>query len=225
MSVWSRVAGVFKRRSESSSAPIAGLFAAPIRAAGWWRDDQVEQLRNYQSWVYAAVNAIAQEVAQQRPFLYRNTGQAEHEQIPLPGTHTLVRLLESPNPWMTRWELWYLTVVYLELTGNCYWYAAPRLGSEGRRFGPAELWVVPSPWVRVIPDPAQFVRAYEVAAPGAQAETFSADEIIHLKYPNPLDPHYGLSPLQANALTVDANTELLKSRYQAFHSGQKPGLV
>ena len=40
------------------------------RPAGWWRDDQVEQLRNYQSWVYAAVNAIAQEVARQRPFVF-----------------------------------------------------------------------------------------------------------------------------------------------------------
>src|SRR5262245_9030799 len=225
MSIWSRVSGVFKRRGESSANAVASLFATPTRPPGWWRDDQVEQLRNYQSWVYAAVNAIAQEVAQQRPFLYRNTGQAEHEQIPLPNSHPLVRLLDSPNPWMTRWELWYLTVVYLELTGNGYWYAVPRLGADGRRLGPAELWVVPSPWVRVIPDPGQFVRAYEVTAPGAPAETFSADEIIHLKYPNPLDPHYGLSPLQANALTVDANTELLKSRYQAFHSGQKPGLV
>ena len=57
----------------------------------------------------------------------------------------------------------------------------------------------------------EFVKAYQVAAPGVPAETFGPDEIIHLKYPNPLDPHYGLSPLQANALTVDANTELLKS--------------
>lgn len=136
MSVLSRVAGMFKRRGESTSAPIAGLFATPVRAAGWWRDDQVEQLRNYQSWVYAAVNAIAQEVAQQRPFLYRNTGQAEHEQIPLPAAHPLVRLLDSPNPWMTRWELWYLTVVYLELTGATGTPrrgAAPTAGGSGRR--------------------------------------------------------------------------------------------
>jgi HK97 family phage portal protein len=225
MSVWSRLSTIFKRRSDNQSSAIGGLFAAPMRPAGWWRDDRVEQLRNYQSWVYAAVNAIAQEVAQQHPFLYRNTGQAQHEQVPLPAAHPLVRLLDSPNPWMTRWELWYLTIVYLELTGNCFWYAATRRGSDGRRLGPAELWVVPSPWVRVVPDPGEFVRAYEVMAPGAVMETFAADEIIHLKYPNPLDPHYGLSPLQANALTVDANTELLKSRYQAFHSGQKPGIV
>jgi HK97 family phage portal protein len=196
-----------------------------MRPAGWWRDDPTEQLRNYQSWVYAAVNAIAQEAARQRPFVYRNTGQADHEQMPLPHTHPLVRLLDTPNPWMTTWELWYLTVVYLELTGNCFWYAAPVRVNGTKLPDPGELWVVPAPWVRVIPDADRFVKAYVVTAPGAAPEYFDPDEIIHLKYPNPLDPHYGLSPLQANALTVDANTELLKSRYQAFHAGPRPGLV
>jgi len=201
------------------------LGMATSRPAGWWREDAVEQLRNYQSWVYAAVNAIAQEVARQRPFLYLNTGQAEHEQRPLTHTHPLMRLLDRPNPWTTPWELWYLTVLYLELTGNCYWYTAPqRLGGD-RLAAPGELWIVPTPWVRIIPDAAAYVKAYEVAAPGAPVELFSPDDIIHLKYPNPLDVHYGLSPLQANALTVDANTELQKSRYQTFHAGQRPGVV
>src|SRR5207244_11109773 len=103
------------------------------RPAGWWRDDHVEQLRHYTSWVYAAVNAIAQEVARQRPYLYRNTGPAEHDQDPLPPAHPLARLLATPNPWLTAWELWYLTVVYLELTGNCYWYAATLRVGAGRR--------------------------------------------------------------------------------------------
>ena len=113
-----RQARVLPKRAE---ARIAELFAAPYQLGqpGWWRDDHTEQLRNYQSWVYAAVNAIAQEVAMQRAFLYVSTGQAEHEQVPLPHTHPLVRLLDNPNPWLTPWELWYLSVVYLELTGNC----------------------------------------------------------------------------------------------------------
>jgi HK97 family phage portal protein len=171
--------------------------------------------------VYAAVNAIAQEVARQRPFLYRNTGQADHDQTPLPHTHPLCRLLDRPNPWLTPWELWYLTVVYLELTGNCFWYVAP---TEDRSV-PAELWIVPTPWVKVVPDPREYVAAYEVHAPGLPTERFAPDEFVHLKYPNPLDPHYGLSPLQANALTVDANTELQKSRYQTFLAGPRPGVV
>lgn len=219
--MWTRVRSWFKAAPARGNGRVgAGIFAPAVRPAGWWREDHVEQLRNYQSWVYAAVNAIAQEVARQRPFLFVNTGQADHEQTPLPHTHPLARLLDHPNPWMTPWELWYLTVLYLELTGNCYWYAAPRVNGQ-----PGELWIIPTPWVRVIPDPVQFVKGYEVAVPGVPTEVFAPEEVIHLKYPNPLDVHYGLSPLQANALTIDANTELQKSRYQTFLSGQRPGLV
>jgi HK97 family phage portal protein len=109
--------------------------------------------------------------------------------------------------------------------GNAYWYCAPLTVGDARLALPGELWIVPTPWVRVVPDASRYVRAYEVSAPGAAPQLFTPDEIIHLKYPNPLDLHYGLSPLQANALTVDANTELQRSRYQAFHAGQRPGVV
>lgn len=206
-------------------ARVAGLFAPPGPAAGWWQDDPAEQLRNYRSWVYAAVNAIAQEAARHRPVLYTNTGPAEHDQKPLPHNHPLARLLDRPNPWLTPWELWYLTVVYLELTGNCFWYVAPQSVGDTRLGTPGEIWVIPTPWVRVVPDPKEYVKAYRVTAPGAGAETFGPDEVVHLKYPNPLDPHYGLSPLQANALTVDAHTELLRSRCQTFQAGPRPGVV
>jgi HK97 family phage portal protein len=228
MGIWSRLLAWMKgkRQQRSGEERIAGL-AAPqsLNPAGWWREDHAEQLRNYQSWVYAAVNAISQEVAMQRPYLYVVSGQAEHEQAPLPHDHPLIRLLAEPNPWMTPWELWYLTTVYLELTGNCYWYAPLFQVGRTRTRVPAELWIIPTPWVRIIPDSREYVRGYQVAAPGGPVQQFDPDEIIHLKYPNPLDLYYGLSPLQANALTVDANTELQKSRYLAFHAGQRPGMV
>ncbi|QEL14839.1 phage portal protein [Limnoglobus roseus] len=105
MSLVSRIATVVKALRTASEKPvapkIASLFAGTYGpAAGWWRDDPAEQLRNYQSWVYAAVNAVAQEVAKQKPYLFLNTGQAEHEQSPLPHSHPLCRLLDNPNPWM-----------------------------------------------------------------------------------------------------------------------------
>jgi HK97 family phage portal protein len=208
-------------KSAEQESRIGPIFSNPFSPrAGWWGEDPTEQLRNYRSWVYAAVNAIGQEVAKQKPYLYRNTGPAEHDHIPLSPSHPLSRLLEAPNPWLTPWELWYLTVVSLELTGNCFWYLA--LSEEST---PGEIWVIPTPWVRIVPDAKNYIAAYEVIAPGATVEKFHPSEIVHLKYPNPLDPHYGLSPLQANALTVDANTELLKSRYQTFVVGPRPGVV
>jgi len=121
MSLVSRLVKALRPPAPKVPPPkIASVFAPPFPAGGWWHDDPTEQLRNYRSWVYAAVNAIAQETARHKPFLYLNTGQAEHEQTALPHTHPLCRLLDRPNPWMTAWELWYLTVVYLELTGNCF---------------------------------------------------------------------------------------------------------
>ena len=222
MSLLARMLKALRPSPPKSPPPrVAAVFTPPYPAVGWWHDDPAEQLRNYRSWVYAAVNAIAQEVARHRPLLYRNTGPAEHDLVTLPHTHPLCRLLDRPNPWLTPWELWYLTVVYLELTGNAYWYVAPH-AADG---SPGELWVIPSPWVRIVPDRTEYVRAYEVAAPGVPAESFRPGEVVHLKYPNPLDPHYGLSPLRANALTIDANTELLRSRYQTFLAGARPGVV
>ncbi len=226
MSLLSRVLKALKPPPPKGSPPrMAAVFAPPHPAAGWWQDDPAEQLRNYRSWVYAAINAIAQEAARNRPFLYRNTGQAEHEMIALPHTHPLCRLLDRPNPWLTPWELWYLTVVYLELTGNAFWYIAPQCVTDVRMGTPGEIWIIPTPWVRVVPDRTHFVKAYQIAAPGMATEEFAPEEIIHLKYPNPLDPHYGLSPLQANALSVDANTALLQSRYHTFQAGSRPGVV
>ena len=58
----------------------------------------------------------------------------------------------DPNPWLTPWELWYLTVVYLELTGNCFWYVAPQSVGDTRLGTPGEIWIIPTPWVRVVPD-------------------------------------------------------------------------
>src|SRR5438874_3827104 len=112
MSAWTRALTAVKAAlARRAAAPrMAGLFAAPpaAPAAGWWRDDHVEQLRHYTSWVYTAVNAIAQEVARQRPALDRVTGPADHDRAPLPPAHPLARLVANPNPWLTAWELQHL---------------------------------------------------------------------------------------------------------------------
>ena len=58
MSVLHRLSSLFKHLRAKPPAPdrIAALFAPPFApAGGWWRDDPTEQLRNYRSWVYAAV--------------------------------------------------------------------------------------------------------------------------------------------------------------------------
>ena len=206
---------------------VAGVFAPPYPAAGWWHDDPAEQLRNYRSWVYAAVNAIAQEAARHRPFLYLNTGQAEHEQIAAAAHAPALPPARPPQPVA---DAVGTLVSHDRLSGTdrqlrsgtsrrnrsaTRGTACPAKSGSCRRRGCASS-----------PIAAQYVKALSRSpSPACRPRSFGPDEVIHLKYPNPLDPHYGLSPLQANALTVDANTELLKSRYQTFLAGQRPGVV
>src|SRR5262245_66423464 len=92
--MWSRLQTWLKTsRTRSVGRVGVGGFAPAARPAGWWRDDHVEQLRNYQSWVYAADNAIAQEVARQRPLPFVDAGQADQDKAPLPHLHPLSRTL------------------------------------------------------------------------------------------------------------------------------------
>src|SRR5262249_26087671 len=65
MAYWNHRPAMLKRSGDGQRAlparrvdeRTAEVFAAPYEfsRAGWWRDDHTEQLRNYQSWVYAAV--------------------------------------------------------------------------------------------------------------------------------------------------------------------------
>ena len=81
MSLWTRIKSAMTRTKSPPAARFASLVAAAAQP-GWWRDDPTEQLRNYSSWVYAAVNAIAQEVARQRPFLFAHRPAHDHEPLP-----------------------------------------------------------------------------------------------------------------------------------------------
>ena len=161
-----------------------------------WAEDVEEQVRHYRHWVYAAVRAIASKVAGTELTLCARRADGVDEVTDL--AHPLVRLLEEVNPFETRHGLWERTVTFLELTGNAYWYVA-----ENRLGVPAEIWLIPSQMMRVVPDRQRFIKGYVCRVEGSEVG-FDRRDIIHLKYPNPRSLYYGRGPLQAAAASVDA---------------------
>src|SRR5208283_3682275 len=71
----------------------------------------------FNGWTFAAVNAIASEVANIQFRLFQVTGDDHDEQ----DDHPLLTLLDGVNEFMTGIELKYITMAHLELTGNFYW--------------------------------------------------------------------------------------------------------
>jgi Phage portal protein len=89
---------------------------AIYRPSGAKTVDAAKAMANFTGWTYAAVNAIASEVANIQLRLYRINGN-DHQEV---DHHELLDLLDSPNEYMTGIELKYTVMAHLELTGNFY---------------------------------------------------------------------------------------------------------
>ncbi|WP_199261693.1 phage portal protein [Paracoccus binzhouensis] len=118
--------------------------------------------------------------------------------------HPVLDLLRRPNPGQGRAELFEALFGQILLSGNGYLEAV----GEGAKGLPAELHVLRSDRMAVVPGPDGWPIAYEYAVGGRKVRfdmAGSPDPICHIRSFHPLDDHYGLSPMQAAAVAVDVH--------------------
>jgi len=174
--------------------------------------DYQAMVDSYESWVYACVSVIASTAAATSLYLYANKN-GKREQV---FEHVFLDMMKNVNPFMNRFELWELTLTFLELTGNAYWWIVPnRLGV------PAEIWVIPSQNMKVVPDKREFLKGYLYGGMGNQV-AFEREEIIHFKYPNPKSLYYGMGPLEAARYEVSSNEYQKKYEMALFKNQARP---
>ncbi len=110
--------------------------------------------------------------------------------------HPFLDLIENPNPFTSESAFMRDTDLYQELTGNSYWYIIFQnvLGSKI----PKELWILPSPNMRVLPDKKEFIKGYEFKRIHDNVDIpLGTEEIVHFKMSSSTSPYYGTAPLQA----------------------------
>jgi len=117
--------------------------------------------------------------------------------------HPLIELLNRPNPMQAKGAFFESVIAFLMLTGNTYVHGASVGGP------PLELWGLRPDRMRILPAP-QGIRGFVYDINGAK-KTWDVDqvtgksEILHVKFFNPLDDWYGMSPVEAAAWAVDAH--------------------
>jgi len=211
--VWSAISALFSKKGGGGVAALVPPLMSGRPAP--WAADPAEQVLHLRHWVYAAVRAVAGAVASQRLRFYAAKGSGRVEL----DDHAAARLFRRVNPFHTRWWLMSSTVTYLELTGNAYWWVPSNaLGA------PAEIWLMPSQRVRVVPDERDFIGEY-VYRLGSREVRFAPGEVVHFRYPNPGSDFYGAGPLQAAAESVDAHESLKVAQANSFAGGAFPGLI
>jgi phage portal protein, HK97 family len=132
-------------------------------------------------------------------------------------THPLVSLLDRPN----QYESWPKFIEHvigdLEHSGNCY---IERVGpSKNPNTRPRELNILPPAKMRLKRgDARQPIMGYQW---GGDVD-FEPWQVLHLKYYNPLDYFYGLSPLAAASHAVDMNNAADTWNYSLFRNAGRP---
>ena len=170
--------------------------------------------------VYAAIRLRGESVAR-TPLVVHRPAPGSGVEVPAGADHPLQRLLDMPNPFWTRGDLWRATETYLGLWGSAFW------GLERDGAGKvAEIWPLRPDRVRVLPDPERYVRGFVYASQGGGTPVpYLPEDVVWFRYFNPIDEYAGLSPMAPLRLSADMGMDALRANRSALGNESLPGLV
>ncbi|MFZ1951252.1 MAG: phage portal protein, partial [Pseudolabrys sp.] len=150
--------------------------------------------------VYRAVRLIAESVGALSFVLYE--GVAERD------IHPLLDLIRRPNPRQDGASFLENIASHLLLAGNAYIEAVGLGAGEEGDPQVRELYALRPDRMKLVPGADGWPQAYDYTVAGSTVrfdQSAMLPPILHLTFFNPLDDHYGLSPLEAAAIAVDTH--------------------
>lgn len=202
-----------------------GVALSPIYGTGgWWAPSGVSQAKLMDvsnTWVYGCISKIAEAIGASHLRLYRVKGTERQEWEEL-DDHPLLRLLNMPNSYMPRFELFQVWSMHDDLTGNAYWLLD---GMKRETSVPTAIYPLnPSfikPKVTTLPE---IVTGY-LYTNGVQTREFKPFEVLHFRRPSAKNPYLGFGPTEAVADSIDADNWAREWMRKFFQNSGRPGLV
>lgn len=178
-------------------------------------------------WVFKNNDVIAKEVAQIKFTLYQlgmSKGQVTYTEVP---DHALLQLLDKFNSANTTSDAMYNTQSHKKLVGDAFWL----LIKNGKTI--TDIFLLPPDKVTIkIGSPTNgdhdLIDGYEyddTIDGEAIKETYSKDEIIHFKNPNPNNMFRGLGTVEASADTIDIDNLTNETTRRYFKQGAISNIV
>lgn len=183
--------------------------------AGWARTEYAEYYASSVS-VYAAVRVRAEALS--RPQLVANRREPDGNLRPVGAGHPLQQLLDLVNPWYTRGDLWRATEIYLSLWGSAFW------ALEKTESGRWEIWPLRPDRVSVLPDKNQYVRGFVYMGLNGPV-AYTPEEVVWLRYFNPMEEYAGLSPVAPIRMAVDMGKDALRFNRNFLRNSAQPDFV
>jgi HK97 family phage portal protein len=180
---------------------------------GWvtlFGEDFLKELDYYVSFCYSSINARARNIAKAKVYLYQQNASRDKRTKEIIN-HPFVRIVNGFNLYNQSFpELLYLTMVNLDMYGNCLWfYTRDVLGAVDG------FYILPTSRMRVKYNSDRTrIEGYEMF--GTNSKFYSVDEIIHFQLLNYKNPFWGTPTVDAVKTQLDI--EYLQRVYQkAFY--------
>jgi len=129
--------------------------------------------------------------------------------------HPLALMLRRPNeddPWGALCEAW---DIFKSLGGNGY-------GNFLEIGDAVKVWGLRPDRVKIVPDKKGRIDHYEHSTGMGKHQDYDPDEILHFKFFDPGSDHYGLAPLQAAAMLVDASNGMVGWNKRSVKNRARP---
>ncbi len=161
------------------------LNTNPIRTAS-------KQLDSYVGWVYAAVQILSADIGAQPYSVWRDRNKDREEA-------ELHPILVRPNNQQSWEDLAELTDVHLDLTGRAYWHLLRgRVGGEL-----VGIEAIPPSWITGPKIESGQLIGWKYLVPGKSETILPREDVIFMKWPHPINPLDGASPVQSFALSFN----------------------
>ncbi len=176
---------------------------------------QREYLQEMKGWVFSCVTSISDEIASIDLKLYRQLS-GKIEEV---TDHPILDSLYKVNNYTTKFDHFWLTSSYMELTGECPWFLDKENGQiKG-------IYILQPSKITPIPDKQKIIQGYSYELDHGKRITIPPDELIFLKFPNPSNPFRGLGTLQAAARTVDIDNYSEEWNAKFYENSARPDIV
>lgn len=218
--IWQRIFPFSKKESQarivSNITKVGQPQMTPANFMGFTREGFQKN-----AIVFKCVSLIATACAGIEWELYQGKG-AKKREI---EDHPLLDLLAKPNPMQAQSSFFEYLVAYLKLTGNSY-VETVKIGRGEVR----ELWPVRPDMMKIIPGANGFPAFYQFTSNQNSKKwpvnpiDFTSD-IMHVKTFHPANDWYGMSPIEAAMLSVDAHNASSKWNIGLLQNSATPAGV
>lgn len=164
---------------------------------------------------YACIRRLATGVAEPSLKVYRDEDEVED--------HPLRRLIEHPNPHISEFEFWELTVTHMAICGRAYWWKQrSNLGT------PVALWPLRPDRVTPRYDTSTLLAGWDYHLDG-KTYALAFEDVLAFNLPDPGDETGGvvggLGYLQVLAAEVDTDNEATGHVFSLLRNYAIPGVV